>query len=45
MLTTHAILGRTVASVIPAHPILAMPPRLPAIFYSNAIPHSDYPID
>ena len=43
-LTTHAIVGATVASVMPAHPILAIAAAFASHFLLDAIPHWDYPI-
>lgn len=43
-LTTHAIVGAAIASVIPAHPILAIAAAFASHFLLDAIPHWDYPI-
>lgn len=43
-LTTHAIVGATIASVMAAHPILAIAAAFASHFLLDAIPHWDYPI-
>lgn len=43
-LTTHAIVGAAIASVIPAHPSLAITAAFVSHFLLDAIPHWDYPI-
>jgi hypothetical protein len=43
-LTTHAIVGAAIASVIPAHPLLAVAAAFASHFLLDAIPHWDYPI-
>jgi hypothetical protein len=43
-LTTHAIVGAAIASVIPAHPYLAVAAAFASHFLLDAIPHWDYPI-
>jgi hypothetical protein len=43
-LTTHAIVGAAIASVIPAHPFLAIAAAFASHFVLDAIPHWDYPI-
>jgi hypothetical protein len=43
-LTTHAIVGAAIASVIPAYPTLAIAAAFASHFLLDAIPHWDYPI-
>lgn len=43
-LTTHAIVGAAIASVIPAHPCLAIAAAFASHFLLDAVPHWDYPI-
>jgi hypothetical protein len=43
-LTTHAIVGAAIASIIPAHPSLAIAAAFASHFLLDAIPHWDYPI-
>jgi hypothetical protein len=43
-LTTHAIVGAAIASVMPAHPSLALAAAFASHFLLDAIPHWDYPI-
>jgi hypothetical protein len=43
-LTTHAIVGAAIASVIPAHPFFAIAAAFASHFLLDAIPHWDYPI-
>ena len=43
-LTTHAIVGAAIASVLPAYPSLAIAAAFASHFLLDAIPHWDYPI-
>jgi hypothetical protein len=43
-LTTHAIVGAAIVSVLPAHPYLAIAVAFASHFFLDAIPHWDYPI-
>lgn len=43
-LTTHAIVGGAIASIMPAHPYLAIAAAFASHFLLDAIPHWDYPI-
>ena len=43
-LTTHAIVGAAIVSVMPAHPPLAIAAAFASHFLLDAIPHWDYPI-
>lgn len=43
-LTSHAIIGAAVASLIPQHPILGVAVAFASHFAVDAIPHWDYPI-
>jgi hypothetical protein len=44
ILTTHAIVGGALASLFPAHPILAVVAGFASHFAIDAIPHWDYPL-
>lgn len=43
-LTTHAVVGAAVASLIPQHPVLGFCAGFASHFIIDAIPHWDYPI-
>ncbi len=43
-LTTHAIVGTAVVSLIPQHPVLGLCAAFVSHFAADAIPHWDYPI-
>lgn len=43
-LTTHAVVGAAVASLMPAHPVLGICAAFASHFAIDAIPHWDYPI-
>lgn len=43
-LTTHAIVGATVASLVPQYPVLGICAAFMSHFVLDAIPHLDYPI-
>lgn len=43
-LTTHAVVGAAVASLMPTHPVLGMCAAFVSHFAIDAIPHWDYPI-
>jgi hypothetical protein len=43
-LTTHAISGAAIASLLPTHPMLAIGAAFASHFLIDAIPHWDYPI-
>ena len=43
-LTTHAIVGAAVVSLIPQHPVLGLCAAFASHFAADAIPHWDYPI-
>ena len=43
-LTSHAIVGAAVASLVPQHPILGVVVAFASHFAVDAIPHWDYPI-
>jgi hypothetical protein len=43
-LTTHAIVGAAIASLLPAHPALAISAAFASHFLLDAIPHWDYPL-
>ena len=43
-LTTHAIVGGAIVSVMPAHPLLGVCVAFASHFLLDAIPHWDYPI-
>jgi hypothetical protein len=44
ILTTHAIVGGAIASLIPTHPVLAVAGGFASHFAIDAIPHWDYPL-
>jgi hypothetical protein len=44
ILSTHAIVGGAIASVIPSHPVLAVAAGFASHFAIDAIPHWDYPL-
>jgi len=44
ILTTHAITGATLASLMPNHPVLGFVAGFTSHFLLDAIPHWDYPI-
>jgi hypothetical protein len=44
ILSTHAIVGGAIASLIPAHPVLAVVAGFASHFAIDAIPHWDYPL-
>ncbi len=44
ILSTHAIVGGAIASLIPAHPVLVVAAGLASHFAIDAIPHWDYPL-
>jgi hypothetical protein len=43
-LTTHAIVGAAIASVLPAYPAMGIAAAFASHFLLDAIPHWDYPI-
>jgi hypothetical protein len=43
-LTTHAIVGAAIASLLPTHPYLAVSAAFASHFLLDAIPHWDYPL-
>jgi hypothetical protein len=43
-LTTHAVVGAAVASLLPAHPVLGVSLAFCSHFFADSIPHWDYPI-
>jgi hypothetical protein len=43
-LTTHAIVGGAIASLVPAHPWLGLSLAFASHFLLDALPHWDYPI-
>jgi hypothetical protein len=43
-LTTHAIVGSAIASLIPTHPLLGICMAFASHFLLDALPHWDYPI-
>jgi hypothetical protein len=43
-LTTHAIVGAAIASMLPAHPYVAISAAFASHFLLDAIPHWDYPV-
>jgi hypothetical protein len=43
-LTTHAVVGAAIASLMPAYPSLAIAAAFASHFLLDAIPHWDYPI-
>jgi hypothetical protein len=44
ILSTHAIVGGAIASLIPSHPLLAVVAGFASHFAIDAIPHWDYPL-
>jgi hypothetical protein len=44
ILSTHAIVGGAIASLLPSHPMLAMAAGFASHFAIDAIPHWDYPL-
>jgi hypothetical protein len=44
ILTTHAIVGGAIASLMPSHPVLAVGAAFASHFVIDAIPHRDYPL-
>jgi hypothetical protein len=44
ILSTHAVVGGTIASLIPGHPVLAFVIGTASHFAIDAIPHVDYPL-
>jgi hypothetical protein len=44
ILTTHAIVGAAIATLIPSHPIAALAAGIVSHFAIDAIPHWDYPL-
>ena len=44
ILSTHAIVGGAIASLIPSHPLLAAVAGFASHFAIDAIPHWDYPL-
>jgi hypothetical protein len=44
ILTTHAIIGGAIASILPSHPLVAVTLSFASHFLVDAIPHWDYPI-
>jgi hypothetical protein len=44
ILSTHAILGRAIGSLMPGHPVLAFATGIASHFAIDAIPHWDYPL-
>lgn len=44
ILSTHAIVGGAIASLLPSHPILAVAAGFASHFAIDAIPHWDYPL-
>jgi hypothetical protein len=44
ILSTHAIVGAAIASLIPDHPALAFPGGMANHFAIDSIPHWDYPL-
>ena len=44
ILSTHAIVGGAIASLIPTHPLLAVAAGFASHFAIDAIPHWDYPL-
>ena len=44
ILSTHAVVGGAIASLIPAHPVLAVIAGFASHFAIDAIPHWDYPL-
>jgi hypothetical protein len=44
ILSTHAVVGGAIASLIPGHPVLAFVIGVASHFAIDAIPHVDYPL-
>ena len=44
ILSTHAIVGGAIASLMPSHPVLAFVIGIASHFAIDAIPHWDYPL-
>jgi hypothetical protein len=44
ILSTHAIVGGAIASLMPSHPVLAVVAGFASHFVIDAIPHWDYPL-
>jgi len=44
ILSTHAIVGGAIASLLPSHPVLAVAAGFASHFVIDAIPHWDYPL-
>ena len=44
ILSTHAVVGGTIASFVPGHPVLAFVIGAASHFAIDAIPHVDYPL-
>jgi hypothetical protein len=44
ILSTHAIIGGALASLIPSHPVLAVAAGFASHYAIDAIPHWDYPL-
>jgi hypothetical protein len=44
ILSTHAIVGGAIASLLPSHPMLAVAAGFASHFAIDAIPHWDYPL-
>jgi hypothetical protein len=44
ILSTHAIIGGAVASLMPSHPMFAFVTGVASHFAIDAIPHVDYPL-
>lgn len=44
ILSTHAIVGGAIASLVPSHPLLAVVAGFTSYFVIDAIPHWDYPL-
>jgi hypothetical protein len=44
ILSTHAIVGGAIASLMPGHPVLAFVTGIASHFAIDAIPHWDYPL-
>jgi hypothetical protein len=44
ILSTHAIVGGAIASLLPSHPVLAVAAGFASHFAIDAIPHWDYPV-
>lgn len=44
ILSTHAVVGGAIASLIPSHPFIALVCGIGSHFAIDAIPHADYPL-